>query len=444
MSGEPLLAGALVQRVDVAPSLCVLRVRAPRETAYVVVAAGSASGLGVLDARPAKAGAFTGISEGERARWRATLDGARVVGLDAVRVVLERAEGRFAVERDGRRVVLRPVGEAALTSPLLASERAALALRGVELVAAFVASDAGARRSALAQALQRASVRLTRRVAAVGGDLARIEDAAAIASQASAFVAAAARCPRGAASLTVEDWSTGEPRPLVLPLDPSRTARAQLDAMFHRARRLRLGRAVATKRIADAQAARAAIDVLAGELAALGTRADADAAAAMEALALRARAAAPRDFVLQAVVVSRGGSRVIEPPRRSYRTFTGRGGSCILVGKGGADNDELTLHVARPHDLWLHAKGRTGAHVIVPLEKGRDCPADLLVDAAHLAAHFSDAREETVVEVQHTPRRHLRKPKGAAPGLVVTPREKVLVLRVERDRIAELLATEGL
>ena len=139
-----------------------------------------------------------------------------------------------------------------------------------------------------------------------------------------------------------------------------------------------------------------------------------------------------------------GASRAArEPVRQPYRSFVGHAGARILVGRGGADNDALTLHVARPHDLWLHAKGRAGAHVIVPLEKGRDCPAELLVDAAHLAAHFSDAREETVVEVQHTPRRHLRKPKGSAPGFVLTPREKVIVLRVDRARIAELVASEG-
>jgi predicted ribosome quality control (RQC) complex YloA/Tae2 family protein len=98
--------------------------------------------------------------------------------------------------------------------------------------------------------------------------------------------------------------------------------------------------------------------------------------------------------------------------------------------------------VARPHDLWLHAKGRTGAHVIVPLDKGRPCPSDLLVDAAHLAAHFSEARGEGVVEIQHTPRRYLRKPRGSAPGLCVVDREKVTVLRVEPERVSRLLSGE--
>jgi predicted ribosome quality control (RQC) complex YloA/Tae2 family protein len=112
----------------------------------------------------------------------------------------------------------------------------------------------------------------------------------------------------------------------------------------------------------------------------------------------------------------------------------------ILVGRGAKDNDALVTKVARPHDVWLHAKGRTGAHVVVPLSKEESIPTELLVDAAHLAAHFSDARGETVVEVQWTPRKYVRKPKGAAPGAVIVDREKVLVLRVDPARLQELLA----
>jgi predicted ribosome quality control (RQC) complex YloA/Tae2 family protein len=114
----------------------------------------------------------------------------------------------------------------------------------------------------------------------------------------------------------------------------------------------------------------------------------------------------------------------------------------LYVGRGAAQNDELTLHVARPHDLWLHAKEHPGAHVVVPLAKGRSCPPETLVDAAHLAAHFSDARGERVVEIQYTPRRYLRKPRGSAKGAVIVDREKVLVLRVDDARLQRLLNTE--
>jgi predicted ribosome quality control (RQC) complex YloA/Tae2 family protein len=120
----------------------------------------------------------------------------------------------------------------------------------------------------------------------------------------------------------------------------------------------------------------------------------------------------------------------------------GASGARILVGRGAAHNDALTLHVARPHDLWLHAKDRSGAHVVVALKKGESCPPELLVEAAHLAAHFSDARDERIVDVQYTPRRHLRKPRGSAPGLVLVDREKVLILRKDDEVLRRLLESE--
>jgi len=114
----------------------------------------------------------------------------------------------------------------------------------------------------------------------------------------------------------------------------------------------------------------------------------------------------------------------------------------VLVGRGAADNDRLTLRVARPHDLWLHARGVTGAHVVVPLTKGKSCSPETLVDAATLAAHFSDLRGEPVVDVIYTPRRFVRKRKGSAIGSVTLEREKVIAVRVEPARLERLLQNE--
>jgi predicted ribosome quality control (RQC) complex YloA/Tae2 family protein len=80
--------------------------------------------------------------------------------------------------------------------------------------------------------------------------------------------------------------------------------------------------------------------------------------------------------------------------------------------------------------------------VVVPLEKKASIGQELLLDAAHLAAHFSKQRGEPTVEIAHTERRFVRKPKGAAAGSVNVDRERVFVLRIERDRLARLLASE--
>ena len=132
-----------------------------------------------------------------------------------------------------------------------------------------------------------------------------------------------------------------------------------------------------------------------------------------------------------------------QAPRRPYRVFTSADGARILVGKGGRDNDETTLKVAGPHDLFLHVRGSPGAHVIVPLNRDEAIKEQTLLDAATLAAHYSKQRTAASLDVTYTPRKNVSKPKGAKPGLVQVRQEKVLRLRREPDRLARLLMTAG-
>jgi len=74
--------------------------------------------------------------------------------------------------------------------------------------------------------------------------------------------------------------------------------------------------------------------------------------------------------------------------RLPYRKFISQSGAPILVGRSARDNDTLTLRVARGNDLWLHARGMQGAHVVVP-GPGESPDPRTLGDAALLAAHFS-------------------------------------------------------
>lgn len=433
MSGY--LAGAAVQRVDVSSTAVLLRLRAPGETRWVIVASGKRGGVGVCAARPWRGVGMPGEAASEAAKkyLRARLEGARVTGFGERLVAFDHAGTARALSAppgEGQHVVLH---EAECTHA--AGDEEALLAEGARLAEELGEGALAARRADLARAVARAEARVSRRVAAVRGDLARIGEADAIAGRAALFVAEAARAPRGAAKLTVIDWSSGEPREVELPLDPARSAREQIDAMFRRARRLKQGAIIAAQRLAEAEAA-------AARLAAVGAEVGEAAAERLEALVASARAAAPRDFALATASQGGPGRGGGTAPSKPYRVFLSADGEPILVGRGAAHNDALTFHVAKPHDLWLHAKNRAGAHVIVPVPKGHSCPADRLVDAAHLAVHFSEAREEGVVEVQHTTRRYLRKPKGSAPGLVVVDREKVIVLRVERDRLTRLLAAE--
>ncbi len=107
-----------------------------------------------------------------------------------------------------------------------------------------------------------------------------------------------------------------------------------------------------------------------------------------------------------------------------------------------AENDALTRAVARGNDLWLHARGVGGAHVVARLDRGKAPDQETLLDAAHLAVHFSDARGASQADVAYTRAKHVRKPRGAAPGAVLYVQEKVILLRVEPARVERLLAEE--
>jgi predicted ribosome quality control (RQC) complex YloA/Tae2 family protein len=96
-----------------------------------------------------------------------------------------------------------------------------------------------------------------------------------------------------------------------------------------------------------------------------------------------------------------------------------------LVGKNSRQNEEVTFHQAAPNDLWLHARGAPGSHVILKVA-GRPAPDDALREAAGLAAWYSQLREAGSVAVDYTEARYVRHMKGGGPGMVIYERERTL------------------
>jgi len=116
------------------------------------------------------------------------------------------------------------------------------------------------------------------------------------------------------------------------------------------------------------------------------------------------------------------------PPRQrkipGTRCYISSDGYNILVGRAARDNDNLTFKIAKPNDLWLHAADYPGSHVVVRNPTRKDIPRRTVIEAAQLAAHFSQANKDPKVDVHYTERKFLSKPKGAAPGLVRLQRFK--------------------
>ena len=103
-------------------------------------------------------------------------------------------------------------------------------------------------------------------------------------------------------------------------------------------------------------------------------------------------------------------------PASGPRHYLTSHGLSILVGRGAKENHRLTFAVARPEDLWLHARDVPGAHVILRDNEGRAGALDRR-EAAEVAAFFSDARPDTSIDVHVTRRKHVRAARGG-PGRV--------------------------
>jgi predicted ribosome quality control (RQC) complex YloA/Tae2 family protein len=131
-------------------------------------------------------------------------------------------------------------------------------------------------------------------------------------------------------------------------------------------------------------------------------------------------------------------SKAKPAPAKGYRTYTSADGLPILVGKTARDNDYLTLKVANPDDLWLHARGTPGSHVVVRLDKGATVPPETLKDAATLTLWFSDLRKSGKGEVIYTLRKFVKKAKGHKAGTVMVEREKSLWIEMKEDRLERL------
>jgi predicted ribosome quality control (RQC) complex YloA/Tae2 family protein len=131
---------------------------------------------------------------------------------------------------------------------------------------------------------------------------------------------------------------------------------------------------------------------------------------------------------LAAFGIYRGPAAQAEPP--PFRLFTVDGGFQVWAGKNSASNDDLTLHHSRPNDLWFHARGSGGAHVVLKVDSGRGEPGRKAKEqAAGIAAWYSKGKNAGMVPVAMTLRKYVRKPKGAPAGTVTLEREDVIFAR---------------
>lgn len=110
----------------------------------------------------------------------------------------------------------------------------------------------------------------------------------------------------------------------------------------------------------------------------------------------------------------------------------------IYVGKNNYQNEELTFKFASGKDMWFHAKGMAGSHVIVRTEGAEELPDTTYEEAGRLAAYYSKGRQAPKVEIDYTQKRNLKKPPASKPGFVIYHTNYSLLIEPDISGIQEL------
>ncbi len=245
---------------------------------------------------------------------------------------------------------------------------------------------------ALARALARAVKAKKRTIAKLTEWLDACGEAEAWQADADLLMTFASEIEQGETSARVADPATG--REVTIRLDPSRSAVENAQALYKRAKRIRKGHPHVLDRL---ERSRRELDLLRAAQAAHG-RGEPVSSDILDLLPRRRKA------------------RQTQAPAVPFRRFEAEGFQ-MWVGRSARENDNL-VRMASPNDLWMHAKGVAGSHVVIRAGGRRAIPASVQEAAARLAARHSKARTERRVEVLVARIRDVRKPKGAPPGLV--------------------------
>lgn len=438
-----VLAGARVRRVDVPePDLVAITLLVGRDTYVLLVSVSDAApGLGLVDERPRGEPAASFAQLLRKHLQGSAIEGAWSPARDEVRVTFRRGDERAVLyasvrrraggvvleDGQGRRLGGAPRGASSIADGGRAAPDASswprdldeLRVSGQALLERRRGEGDAGRHAELRRALVRARAKVARRLTAIGGDLAATNAAPTLRADGALLLSSLASVPRHASEVVLVDPESGQER--CITLDPASSATENAERLFVRARKLDRGASIAGRRLAEAERELARYD------AALASLSEGDVS-----------------FGESLVRPPAASGRKADAPvarRVPYREFVLEDGTVVLVGRGARDNDALTFRTAKPDDELFHARGASGAHVILRATPGRAASEDARRSAALLAAHFSAARGDTAVDVSCAPRRELRR--GKAAGSVIMRTATTLRVRMHDDAIAALLARES-
>jgi predicted ribosome quality control (RQC) complex YloA/Tae2 family protein len=260
--------------------------------------------------------------------------------------------------------------------------------------------------------VHRALQRALKLQANLEGDLAKAERAGEVREQADTLAGHLHEVVRGPDHVDLPAWDDPT-RTIRVPLVPELSPPHSMDRLYQKARRLdRMGELVLDR-----------LD-----------------AAGREVRRLRAVQASLAELDLDALAVLRAqhsqleSRRAPQATRTGVVTWTGPQGQRVLVGRDARANRRLSFQIARGTDWWMHLRGKAGAHLVLPMDRGRTPPLELLLAAAQIALVHGGMSVGERAEVQYTRARDVRSIPGSDGAQVLVHGETVL--QVVRDPAA--------
>lgn len=223
----------------------------------------------------------------------------------------------------------------------------------------------------------------------------------------------------GMTTISLADFATGAP--VVISLDPEKNAVQNAQALYKRHQKLKRARGAIVPLLETVTQEIHYLEQVEASLTALSqyqTQAD------LEALQ-EIREELVQQKYLEQPDYGSGRSKSDDHTSQPYRYQTPSGFE-VLVGRNNRQNDQLTFRTAGDYDLWFHTQEIPGSHVLLRLEPGTVPEIEDLKYVANLAAFHSRGRQSEQVPVVYTEPKHVYKPKGAKPGMIIYKHERVL------------------
>lgn len=258
-------------------------------------------------------------------------------------------------------------------------------------------------------------------------DWARAAGAEDTRHQADSLAAHLSKVSRGMEEIELEDVHDGH-RLLQIPLDPAKSPQANLDRLYRRAAKGERGLQTVELRLEEVRRRIVEDEEMLNER--LPALANCHCREAGEIMALR-EALLELGHEASLLKLRRApGRKRAEAPPRLYRRYGLPGDWEVLVGRNNRENDQLTHKDAAGQDIWFHAAGVSGSHVILKTGSHRSGPPKSIVEStAAIAAFHSKARHSNIVPVIYTEKRYVRKPRKGTPGLALCTREQTVFVQ---------------